>query len=418
MIQKLFRAASDHIFFVGSALIINIIVMKNADLDEFGLYAFYYTFYLFLLAVHQSIIIDPYSVFSIGELKEKASNYYKYLLKFQSKIFISILLIFFILMLLINIFTNKYLFENIFIFFILFFSFVSLLWKFCRVRLYAQNNETYSVFAGLSYMVFAFLGCYFLYYYDLVSAINAIFVFLFSFLPPLLLGLMFNKKYIDHSEKDFLHGKNYWKKHLKYSKWIFLTAIVIPLYFNSYYWFLGYLSKFEVIAEIRSLLLIVGIFQQFLVSIYLIILKDLSDLLKISNLKKLAKRLIFLYCCGVIMVIVFYLPIIIFSESIISALFSEKYLQIASGLKFCILISALQLAFYILSIALRTIYKTHIIFYSYLAGSIFTITIGFQLVMKIGFMGAIYGLIISELIMVIIMIYYFRGYQKFMVINK
>ena len=93
-------------------------------------------------------------------------------------------------------------------------------------------------------------------------------------------------------------------------------------------------------------------------------------------------------------------------------LYGSDYIQTATALKFGIIINGLQLAFFILNTALKTIYKPQAIFLAYVSGSLITLTIGFNLVIKLGFMGAIYGLIFSEISMVLILIIFFARYRK------
>ena len=412
MFKKLTRAIFDHGFFVGTSLLINIFLIQNVDQAEFGLYVFFYTFYLFIYGLHQATIIEPYSVFSVGKLNESGTSYYQYFLNFQIKLFLLFFALSLCLTIVANLFFQRSFFEDIFLNLIFLFGLISLLWQFCRVRFYGQDNEIFSVIAGILYFLSVFLGCLFLYLFEFISALNTFFIFLFSYTAPFFLGIFLNRKFLHSSERAYEFKKEYWSMHFKYSKWIILIALVVPFYFNSYYWFLGYLSKFEVIAEIRSVLLIIGIFQQFLVSVYLVILKDLSSVTNNGNLSVLWKRLLRIYMIGFFALIIFYIPFIVFGEKIVTLLYGVNYIQIAAAFKFGILINGLQLAFFILNTALKTLYKPQAILFAYFIGSLLTITIGFQFIIKIGFMGAIYGLIISEISMVLLLLFFFRKYKK------
>lgn len=412
MFKKLIKAIFDHGFFVGTSLLVNIFLIQNVDQTEFGLYVFFYTFYIFVYGLHQAMIIEPYSVFSVGKLSDSATGYYQYFLSLQFRLFLVVLLFSFAVTILANIFFQKSFQETVFLNLIILFGSISLLWQFCRVRFYGQDNEIFSVMAGMLYFLSVFFSCLLLFLFDFISAINTFLVFLFSYTAPLILGIYINRRFLDSSEKKYVFKEEYWSMHFDYSKWIILIALIVPFYFNSYYWYLGYLSKFEVVAEIRSVLLITGIFQQFLVSVYLVILKDLSSILKKESLSILWRRSVKLYTLGFFALSIFYIPLILFGKEVIMLLYGPNYIQTATALKFGIIINGLQLAFFILNTALKTIYKPQAIFLAYLSGSLVTLTIGFNLVIKLGFMGAIYGLIFSEISMVLILIIFFARYRK------
>ena len=121
MFKKLTRAIFDHGFFVGTSLLINIFLIQNVDQAEFGLYVFFYTFYLFIYGLHQATIIEPYSVFSVGKLNESGTSYYQYFLNFQIKLFLLFFALSLCLTIVANLFFQRSFFEDIFLNLIFFF---------------------------------------------------------------------------------------------------------------------------------------------------------------------------------------------------------------------------------------------------------------------------------------------------------
>jgi len=412
-LKKFIISIVDHGFFVATILLVNIFIMRTADLETFGLYTVYYSIFIIFVGLHNALILEPFTVFSMGKFKEDIAVYYGAMLRLHARFGMAVVCLSLLCLFIIVMADRSYLGPQALGWSLLPVGILAVfIWKLCRVTYYVKNREIFAALAAVCFGCLTLLGCAFLYFTASISALNVILLLLAIYCVPMLIGLIGNRRPNAIDESKLILTKSYWKEHVTYSKWIVGSALVLPLTYNGYFWFLAYYSELRLIAEIKSVVQLIGVFQQLLAALFLVIIRELSVYVNDTNYGVLVNKLIKAFLVGVVVITLIYIPFIYYGDYIVTLIYGEQYTQISVVFKYCLMLTIFQLGSYLLNVVLKTLLKSQIVFYGYCGAALVAVIIGFYLAKTYGLLGVIAGLIFSEIAVFSVMLFFVVRYIR------
>lgn len=411
MNRKFIISLFDHAFFIGIPFLINIILIRYTNAEVFGTYTLFYSAYLAILGIYNAIALEAFTVFASGRLNSAIDSYYADFLKLQRKVFYLLVLLSFFIVFAYAFYANIF---NQIIYWLMFFIAlpIPLFWKYIRVMLYLKNLEIHTIITGLIFFLSNTIGIYVLHHFNMISAYAVFLIFLISFTIPVIYGHLIISLNLDKTNDEISFDNSYWLKHFGYSKWILASAFVIPFSVSGYFWFLEYLSKTYIIAEVKAMWQIGGIFQQVMVAVFVLLIKDISSLVSEGNFRKIYSHMARMYVISLFALSCFYLIIIINGKDFLLLIYGENYSHLSYIFKYLFILSALQLTSYFLNVLLKSLEMPWSMFYGYLFSAISAISLGFYFTYHYETIGVFYGLILSEIILLIVLSYFVSNAYK------
>lgn len=376
----------------GSNFVISVLLAKKIGIDQYAIFATVQLLQLFLASFHQALITLPLlSLVSGNPKKEIEHSIVSTIVLFHFGI---IILLFFLVLISSNLsgyfpVLNQFpLLESaLFVIMFLHLEFV---------RKYLQ------IFGAYKVLIAGNVIAYILPILIILMSVNLNLVFVFFVFISCQLVVSFLTLYdiLKRVKRGGLTKKAI-NQVLSFSKWLIGKTIVQWLSGNYYLIIGGVIIGKQAIAAIRIIQNLFGVFnvlflvlENYLAIKSTLILKEngLQPMIKF-NRTVLAKSLIYLMLLFVL--------VAFFSETIVHFLYGETYIDYAYLIYGFVLLYLLIMLNMPNRFILRSLAKTHVIFYSYTISAAVSLLLAQVLVNKFGVLGIVYGLIISQLIILI-----------------
>ena len=408
----------DHGVFVGAVFLLNIFVMRSSSVELFGLYTIYYSVFVFVVMVHNALMLEPFTVFVMANFKDKREQYVSAMLKFHLRMWKVTLAATCSFVIAAILATSLLEATSLLKWAVVPLGVLGvLIWKLCRVSLYAENREYYAALAAAAFASLTSSGAAILYFTDQITALNIILLILTAYIAPLLIGLYSQQK--SSGDPRLLKlDRAYWGDHAGYAAWVTGSALVIPFAYNGYFWVLYYFSLLEIAAEIKAVVQLLGIFQQLLAAFFLVAFREISNDVVNRRFTYLRAKLIRFFLFGSSALLVIYLPLIIYGDYLITLLYGATYSHISAVFPIYFFLTLLQLISYLLNITLKALMQPKQVFFGYVAAALLSLSVGYYLAVNLGLHGAILGMLIAEAGLLLVLFYFTANAIRSGVINS
>ena len=188
---------------------------------------------------------------------------------------------------------------------------------------------------------------------------------------------------------------DYWAQHWRYSRWVFVTALVFQLMTQGYYWLAaGFLSVKEV-GDLRSLYNVITPVDQIFAAITLVILPLMSFRYASRQMAGLVP-LLRSYSAGYFLITCTFAAVVrLFGARIMHVIYAGKFDDVAPLVATLALLPVIMGIGHTVNVALKAMELPRAVFYAYAASGLTTFIIGIPLVMRLGLRGAVYGMLVS-----------------------
>jgi O-antigen/teichoic acid export membrane protein len=377
---------------VGGMFLVNITLARTLTKEGYGVFALSYSVFTFLLALHNGIILETYTVYGSGRYHRDFPAYAGLLWRTNILLGLGIT------------------------------AALALLWRILAWIVPAVGSTT---FLGMTLMCGVLLTAAFVrrtFYLrgrpDLAAKFSAIFfstctVFLWlsfrtrmlnGFSAFLMVGLawtlagVFLVRELPETAKRGVFTKlepAYWTEHWKYSRWVLLTAFVFQLTTQGYYWLAAEFLSVKDVGNLRSLMNIVIPLDQVFASMNLLILPVMC-LRYTSEGRKGLLPVWKVYCSGWFLVTCGFAGLVnVWGKSVMHALYGGKFDDVTPLVGTLAFLPVVMGIGHTINGALKAAEKPNFVFYAYVISGVTTILLGIPLVLHLGLRGAVYGMLVS-----------------------
>jgi O-antigen/teichoic acid export membrane protein len=383
---------ADQAFAVGASFLANVMLARTQSKEEYGMFALSYSVFTFLAGLHNSAILEPYTVYGSGRYRKRFSEYLRLMVRVNA--FVGLLLSALVLLVCL----------------VLYWAAPQLLSRallglgvtvgvllsgiFMRRVFYLQREPAFA--AQASVICFVTVACA-LWLAAKAQLLNCFSVFMILALGWIVAGLGVGRKMeLGHPTQSFLDSEpGYWSEHWKYSKWVLSTAFVFQLTAQGYYWIVAGFVSVKDVAGLRVMQLLVAPMDQVFIALSFLVLPALaaryaSD--RMGNFLSFTKR----YGLAVVSVTaLFALAVRIVGKPLMHWLYAGKFDDLAPMLYILAFLPLTMGVGNVMSSALNAAEKPKLVFYAYVCGGAATFLGGIPLVIRFGLRGAVLGLLLS-----------------------
>ncbi|MFE3847462.1 hypothetical protein ACFX5D_05730 [Flavobacterium sp. LB3P45] len=378
----------DQAVFSGTNFILTLFIAQKLDIKSFGLFSTIILITYLGMSITNALIIQPFQV-SIGKILQKKEYYVFLFLGQMSLLFILILLIktivFFIpIPIVYKILTNTF----------LCFTIGYLVQDFFRKLLLGIGLILYVIIVDIAFLILVIALFYFL--KNEITLTTTLWIIGISNLISSIPGLYF---IIKNYEKP-ASWKSFAEKHIIQGKWLLSTAVLQWSSSNFFVLVSGVYLGIEALGALRLVQSFFGVINIALATVENYFLPKVA-LLYNESAAKAKKYLLEITLFGAIFCGIFLSILFVFSTKIIVLAGGEKYQNYAYVVKIIAILYFFIFLSYPIRIAVRVLVLNKIFFIGYLLSFAFSI-ISFHFLLKYsGLYGAVSGLVINQIIMIL-----------------
>jgi len=383
---------ADQVLAVGANFLANVILARTQTKEQYGMFALSYSIFTFLSGLHNSAIVEPYTVYGSGRYRNRFSEYLRLMVRVNA--WFAFLLTILVLLVCLGLYWAAPQIVSPALWGLGITVGILLSGIFMRRVFYVQRNPASAAQASLiSFVTVA--GA--LWFVAKAGLLNGFSMFLILALGWITAGFSLKRKLaLGHSVPPFLDSEpGYWSEHWKYSKWVLSSAFVFQLTTQGYYWIVaGFLSVKEV-AELRVMQLLVAPIDQVFIALSFLIIPALAVRYasnQLSSFLSFSKR----YGLAVVSVTaLFALAVRLTGKPVMHLLYAGKFDDLAPMLYVLAFLPLTMALGNVMGYALVAAEKPKFVFYAYVCSGAATLLGGISLVTHFGVRGAVFGLLVS-----------------------
>mgnify|MGYP001298610028 CR=1 FL=1 len=316
--RKSFLAVLDQGLFSSGNFLINILLARWLNPEEYGGFAIAFSIMLFFAGVANSLIFEPMMIFGSTYFKETLSSYLSKVLRGYIGLSITLSILFVILSLFIKGDIKKILLSCA-----IALPFILIVWFYRRTFYLTSKLSSAAILSGINSFILIF-GIITFRYFDILSATSAYLIFIFaSLLSTLVFSITFQKN--NNNMINSCDFKIVLNKHWEFGKWIMLASFASSITTLIYAPMLGLFASINEAGAFKAIQNLITPFQQILAALSLLILPELSykahTLSKNNFFNTLKLILTFFFIFG----LVYCFVILFFGEEIITTLYSNNF---------------------------------------------------------------------------------------------
>ncbi|MFZ0478214.1 MAG: hypothetical protein WAL71_03620 [Terriglobales bacterium] len=404
---------TDQVLSVGGMFAVNIALARVRSKEEYGLFTLSYSLFTFLAGLHNAAILEAYTIYGSGRYHGRFAKYEAFVSK-----------------------NNRWLLAGISVVFVAIWE--SLRWLHpafaspallgmalaCGVLLSAAFRRRTFYICRRPDLAARFSAAFFVSCMALLGVaiwanmLNGLSAFLISAAAWSLAFLVTpNPAHEDASENgekhkdrenaeskappipqttDFLiEEPGYWSEHWKYSRWVFVTALVFQFTTQAYFWVVAAFLSVRDVAGLRAMYNLALPVDQIFAAISLLVLPQMALLFASGEIGKL--RRMWGQCSLMFLAIglAFAVTVALLNIRLIHAAYGSKFDDVAPLLRWYVIVPVVMGAGNAANAALKAVEKPQAVFFAYLASGMVTFVVGIPLVVHFGLRGAIYGMLVS-----------------------
>ncbi len=409
-VQKISFSVIDQGFAVGGMFLANIALARTQSKEEYGIFTLTYSFFTFLSGLHNASILEAYTIYGSGRYSKHLPSYSRLLWR-----------------------------NNVLLCLALTAALAALWGALARIAPTLASRTTLGMALACGVLLTASFVRRTFYMRgrpDLAARFSSIFFVTCAVL--LWLSLRFTKLTGFYAfaivasawlvaalflirelpggpsqQPSFLEIEpGYWAEHWKYSRWVFVTALVFQFLTQGYYWLAAGILSVREAGELRALNNLVMPLDQLFTALVLLVLPLLSFRFAssgLSGLMNLWKK----YSLGWLAVSGgFAASVLVFGTPAMHILYAGKFDDVAPLLAAVALLPVIMGIGNTINAALKAMEKPQAVFYAYAASGAATILVGFPIVVRWGLWGTVYGMLLSSGIYTAVLASAFVAYSR------
>ena len=390
--------------------LLNILLVRWLAFEQYGVFAFGFSVFLFLSGFHNSLILEPISVLAMRNHKSHLWSYLGLQIRFHFIVVIILGLFCIFISGLVSFYSDQ-------ISMSLFYAGIStpflLSFWFLRRLCYIESNPLIAVIGSSFYSILLLFSLFLFHLFDCLSPLFGFIIMSFSSLfSSILIWILLKRKY-SSTLTIFLPIKEILREQWNYSKWA--TGVTILYWINSFIAIpaLGIIIGLEASGIFRGLQNIILPLQQIGAALGNLFVPWFSS--QDHGNKKKIQKISFQTIFGFSFLgIIYLIPILLIPEKLLSLLYNEAQMNnYIYEVRLVGVVGLITMIIASLSIILQGLKKPNGIFWANCFGSFFSIFVTISLILKKGLLGAIEGSIITLTVILFILSYfYFRSYTE------
>lgn len=390
----------------GSNFLIGILLARWLVPGAYGAYTLAFSIFLFLSGFHNSLILEPMSVFGAGQHKEQLPAYLGKLLRLQFVLTFGMALL---LALAVSVFAHFA--SNSALPSALWGASLAIPWIlsfwFCRRSAYLELRSALAVRSAAVYCLLVLLLLYLSEQLGLLLPFTAFLMQALASLAAsavLLVSIRPQFTSIDTSPSMRMILNQHWK----YGRWVVGTSLVSWLSGNAYYVLVASLLRMEDVAALRALQNFVLPMTQFLTAITLLLLPWASAQFAEQGgvgFRTSIRKISLLFVTGAV---VYLVCIVLFGNWLMVTLYAGRYVQVAYLLPLAVLPLLMAAATQGPGIALAAMQAPSKVFWGYAVAAAITIVVGVPLTHYRGIVGAMSAMVISQSASFAVVVYFYK----------
>jgi O-antigen/teichoic acid export membrane protein len=392
---KLGYSLADQVLAVGGMFVVNIALARVRSKEEYGFFALSYSFFTFLAGLHNAAILEAYTIYGSGRYHGRFAKYRRLLWRSNAWLLTGLTV------LLLTIWAGlRWLrpeFASPALLGMALTCGVLLTAAFIRRTFYIRRRPD----LALRFSAAFFVSCVVLLALAIrANLLNGLSAFLIVSLAWVVAAVFVAGEHPGSvrppDEEDFLHEEPaYWSEHWKYSRWVFVTALVFQFTTQAYFWVVAALLSVKDVAELRALYNLSLPVDQVFGAITLLVLPQMAFHFADDELGKL--RRLWRQCSLMFIGIssVFALIVGLGSLRLLHLVYGGKFDDVAPLLPWFVLLPVVMGIGNAANAALKAMERPQAVFYAYLTSGAATFVLGIPLVMRLGLRGAVYGMLAS-----------------------
>jgi O-antigen/teichoic acid export membrane protein len=383
---------ADQALAVGGNFVANVVLARAVTKEEYGMFALSYSVFTFLAAIHNSTVLEPFTVYGSGRYQSRFSPYLRLMLGVNAFVgmALSVLVLFASLAI-------HWMAPRLFSW-----SFVGLGMSvgillsggFLRRIFYVQRQPFSAAQASLVCFTSVVCG---LWMATRVHQLNGFSVFIILAFAWTAAGIALGWRLkVNNAGQSFLKSEpDYWREHWKYSRWVLATALVFQLTTQGYYWLLAVFLSVKDVAELRAIYLLISPVEQVFTALTLLVLPALAAAYANRNMldfSALLKR----YGLGLLTTAALFAIVVrMTGKFMLHTVYAGKFDGLAPLLYLLGFLPLLMGVSSVMASALNAAEKPKLVFGAYVCSGAVTFLAGIPLVAHFGLQGAVYGMLFS-----------------------
>ena len=356
------------------------------------MFALSYSVFIFLAGLHNSAILEPYTVYGSGRYRNHFSKYLRLMVRVN--VFVGLLLTMMVLLVCLVLYWAAPQLVSSALLGLGLTVGVLLSGIFMRRVFYIQRRPAFAAQASL--ICFVTVACA-LWLVTRAHLLNGFSVFVILALGWIAAGLGLRRKLARGDRgPSFLESEpGYWSEHWKYSKWILSSTLVFLLATQGYYWIVAGFLTVKQVAELRVMQILIAPIDQVFVALSYLVIPALAARYasnRMGSFLSFSKH----YALAVgSTATLFALLVRLTGKPVIHWLYSGRFDDLAPMLYILAFLPLTMGIGNVLSSALNAAEKPKFVFLAYVCSGAATLLGGIPLVIHFGLRGAVLGLLLS-----------------------
>jgi O-antigen/teichoic acid export membrane protein len=385
-------SVADQGFTLGGMFLLNVTLARTQTKEEYGIFALSYSIFTFLSGLHNAAILEAYTIHGSGRYHERFDEYAYRLRRANAWLCVGLTATLAVAWGILH-WTKPQLASQTMLAMALACG-ILLMASFVRRTFYIRRRPDLAArFSATFFFVCTVLLLIFL----RARPLNGFYAFVIAASAWCVAGLaVAGKWHAGMSEKPVEDTEpQYWAEHWRYSRWVFVTALVFQLTGQAYYWLAAAFLSMKDVGELRAMYNLVTPVDQIFSAMILLILPMMSFRFasrRMGGLLPLWKG----YCLFTLLVTAGYAVFMnIFGKQLLHLLYGGKFDDLASFLGILALLPVVMGVGNTVNAALKASEKPQAVFAAYITSGMATFVLGLPLILHFGMRGAVYGMLAS-----------------------
>ncbi len=396
-------AVLDQGVFAISNFIVNILLARWLNLQEYGSFAASFSILLLIGTFHTALITEPLLVYGSNRFRHRIADYSANLI--SGHVLFSALISVFIICTIVAMSTlGQKQYAHAAIGLLIAQPFILLTWL-ARRLCYCHFRVRLAVVAGAINLLLTLSGCFFLFRLGKLSPLTA---FVLMGTCGLLSSCLILFKLFSPSQIFNLsaHNREFLSAHLNYGRWALPSSLLTWIPANIYYVILPFWGHIEIVALLKAqnnLLTPVLQFNTALATQLIPLFATCKDQLQQAKWSR------YLLAIFTMLSLLYWSMLYVFGDFLMQALYGPQFLRDNKSLLILGLLPLLTGIIAVLGSSIRANDKPQQIFYSYLPASLFSSTIGVWLMIRWELIGTSIAIVASYLVVTTVMFCYYAS---------
>ena len=388
---------ADQALFAGANFLVNILLARWLTESDYGSFAFCFSLFLYIGAIHTGFLSEPMLVFGPGKYKKNFASYLSVLRKdhFRLTGLSSILIATASLALGM---TGHLGLAWVVLSLALASPLMLFVWL-NRRSCYVLFDPKMAAFGGVFYLLCILAGLFALLHFKLLSSVTA---FVLIGLSGLVASLFIIRQLRKRESGDDLSAAEVRREHWRYGKWAASTGVLQMTPGQLSLLVLPIWAGIEASGELKALSNLLMPVMHAYVALTVLMVPAFVKALENGNFRKVVFRVTLFILAATILYSIF---LLVFGSELISILYKGKYASLERYLPLAAIIPIVSSVVAVLSAAIKASERPDLVFWANLSSAIGMLSLGLVLIYQLKIEGALLAQIASVVFGLVVLIY-------------